>query len=464
MKQLWVEQYRPKSKEDYVFKDDKQRKQIDKWISSGALPHMLLSGSPGTGKCLAPNTLINVRTVANVGHVMPISANRVPIIELFQVFGATNAEYETPVFIDNVEIETPTGFQKVIALVRKRAKAGKYTFTDGTETYTLTCSTRHLLIDEYGNQIYAENATTVKTRTGVAKLVSSEVLGDMDLYDVALDAPHLYYTADGLLHHNTTLAKMLLHELGIDNFDILEVNASKDNGVDFIRETITRFAETMGVGDMKYVLLDESDYLSPAAQAVLRNTMERYSDTVRFILTCNYPHKVIPAIKSRAEAGRMHIDRLDKDEFTLRLCNILIEESVQFDVDTVDQIVAKTYPDLRRGISMLQSCAFNGVLELPEEDSSTESDYKIDMVALFRAGRYREARELVCKQAAPEEYEDIYRFMYENVEIWGENEDTQNRCILAIRDGLVKHTSVADIEINLSATLIDLELIARGLV
>ena len=88
MKQLWVEQYRPKSKEDYVFKDDKQRKQIDKWISSGALPHMLLSGSPGTGKCLAPNTLINVRTVANVGNVVPISANRVPIIELFQVFGA----------------------------------------------------------------------------------------------------------------------------------------------------------------------------------------------------------------------------------------------------------------------------------------------------------------------------------------------------------------------------------------
>ena len=464
MKQLWVEQYRPTSKDGYVFKDEKQRKQIDKWLSAGALPHMLLSGSPGTGKCLAPDTLVNVKITTNVGAGTPVMMRSTAIIDVFAAFDATDIEYETPKYVSNLEIETPTGFQPVRALVKKRATAGRYTFGDGESVFTVVCSTKHLLIDAENNNVYAEDAQTIKTRTGTATLIASEVLGEMDLYDVSLDAPHLYYTADGLLHHNTTLAKMLLTELGIDPFDILEVNASKDNGVDFIRETITRFAETMGVGDMKYVLLDESDYLSPAAQAVLRNTMERYSDTVRFILTCNYPHKVIPAIKSRAEAGRMHIDRLDKDEYTLRLCNILMEENVQFDMGVVDQIVDKTYPDLRRGISMLQSCAFNGVLELPDEETTTESDYKIDMVALFRAGKFREARELVCRQAAPEEYEDIYRFMYENVEIWGESDDIQNRCILAIRDGLVKHTSVADIEINLSATLIDLELIARGLV
>lgn len=312
MRELWVEKYRPKSIDDYVFKDEKQRRQIDGWLKSGALPPVLLSGSPGTGK--------------------------------------------------------------------------------------------------------------------------------------------------------TTLAKVLLHELGVNDFDILEVNASKDNGVDFIRETITRFAETMGIGDMKYVFLDESDYLSPAAQAVLRNTMERYSDTVRFILTCNYPHKIIPALKSRTELGRMHIDKLDKDEFTLRLCNILIAENIEFDVDLVDKIVEKSYPDLRRGISMLQSGSLSGTLEISDEESDQVSDYKIDMIALFRSGKYREGRQLICQQAQPEEYEDIYRFMYENVEVWGDTEEKQNKCILAIRDGLVKHTSVADVEINLSATLIDLELIAKGLV
>ena len=387
----------------------------------------------------------------------------IPIYRLFELFDATNIEYETAHYINGVEIETPDGYRPVRALVRKNTAASEFVYSMNAATETLVCSDKHLVINKSGDCEHAIDAKFVTTRSGVGELLHSRPLGNMDLYDVALDAPHLYYTANGILHHNTTLAKMLLHELGVDNFDILEVNASKDNGVDFIRDTITRFAETMGVGEMKYVLLDESDYLSPAAQAVLRNTMERYSATVRFILTCNYPHKVIPAIQSRAEAGRMHIDKLDKDEFTLRLCNILIAEEVEFDVETVDTIVSKTYPDLRRGISMLQSCSLSGKLELPVDGTVDVNDYKLDMIALFRSGRYREGRELVCKQAGPEEYEDIYRFMYENVEIWGEDPDVQNRCILAIRDGLVKHTSVADIEINLSATLVDLELIARGL-
>lgn len=309
MKNLWTETYRPTSIKDYVFKDEKQKRQIDKWLTDGALPHMLLSGAPGTGK--------------------------------------------------------------------------------------------------------------------------------------------------------TTLAKVLLNELGVNDFDIKEVNASKDNNVDFIRDSITRFAETMGYGEIKYVLLDEADYLTVNAQAVLRNTMERYASTVRFILTCNYPHKIIPAIQSRTETGRMHIDKLDRDEFTLRLVNILTQEGIEFDMDVVDTMVQSTYPDLRRGISIVQANSYQGKLHLPESSESV-SDYKIDMIALFKAGKYKEARQLICSQVAQEEYEDIYRFMYQNLEVWADDDEKQGKCILAIRDGLVKHTSCADVEINLSATLCELELIAKG--
>jgi replication factor C small subunit len=311
MKNLWTEQYRPTSIKDYVFKDGKQKRQIEKWIADGALPHMLLSGAPGTGK--------------------------------------------------------------------------------------------------------------------------------------------------------TTLAKVLLNELGIDPFDVKEVNASKDNNVDFIRDSITRFAETMGVGEIKYVLLDEADYLTVNAQAVLRNTMERYASTVRFILTCNYPHKIIPAIQSRTETGRMDISKLDRDEFTLRLVNILTTENVEIDMDIIDSMVQASYPDLRRGISMIQANSFDGKLHLPES-SETVSDYKIDMVALFKAGKYKEARSLICTQVSQEEYEDIFKFMYQNLEIWGDDDMKQNKCILAIRDGLVKHTSCADSELNLSATLCELEMIAKGVI
>ena len=310
MKELWTEKYRPKGVEDYVFKDEKQKKQIAKWVAGGALPHMLLSGSPGTGK--------------------------------------------------------------------------------------------------------------------------------------------------------STLIKVLLNELGVDPFDVLEVNASKDNGVDFIRDKITKFSETMGVGEMKYIFLDEADGLSPAAQGELRGTLERYAASVRFLLTCNYPHKIIDAIKSRCETGRMHIEKLDMSEFQMRLINVLTLENVEIDIDALEEIVQKTYPDMRRGISMIQANSFGGKLASPDADSEIVSDYKLDMIALFRARKYKEARQLICTKVGREEYEDIYTFLYQNLEVWGEEDDKQNKAILVIRDGLVKHTMCADVEINLSATLVELEMIAKG--
>lgn len=259
----------------------------------------------------------------------------------------------------------------------------------------------------------------------------------------------------------STLIKILLNELKINPFDILEVNASKDNGVDFIRAKITSFAENMGYGEMKYIFLDEADGLSPTAQGVLRGIIEKYAGSVRFLLTCNYLNKIIPAIQSRTETGKMHLDKLDTDEFTLRLCNILIAENIDIDIDVVDAIVKYTYPDLRRGISALQSHVIDGKLVLPEKDEAVD-DYRVDVLAKFRAGKYREAREQICSQALPEEYDDIFTFLYQNVEIWGDDFATQARCIMAIRDGIVKHSQVADIEINLAATLSELELIATG--
>ena len=203
----------------------------------------------------------------------------------------------------------------------------------------------------------------------------------------------------------------------------------------------------------KVVLLDEADYLSPNAQAALRGVMEEYHTTARFILTCNYPNRIIPALHSRCQG--FHIAKIDQTEFTARVAEILITEGVTPDLDVLDTYVKATYPDLRKCINMVQMNSVEGNLVSPQEGDTGESDWKIEMVELFKAGEISKARKLVCSQARPEEMEDVYKWLYDNIALFGE-EERQESAILIIKQGLVDHTLVSDPEINLAATLIRL--------
>lgn len=265
--------------------------------------------------------------------------------------------------------------------------------------------------------------------------------------------PHLLFSGRPGVG-KTTLAKILINELKIEACDVLEINASRENSVNTVRDKIVNFCQTMPWGDMKIVLLDEADYISPEGQAALRGVMETYADSVRFILTCNYPNKVIPALHSRCQG--FHIDTIDQVEFTARVANVLIEESVEFELDTLDSFVRSTYPDLRKCLNLLQMNSTNSKLTAPEKTSNTASDYKLDMVELFKKGQIKEARKLIIGQAQPEEYEDIYRWLYENIDVWSKDEEKQDSALLIIRKALVNHSFIADPEINLSATLIEL--------
>jgi replication factor C small subunit len=265
--------------------------------------------------------------------------------------------------------------------------------------------------------------------------------------------PHLLFSgAAGI--GKTTLAKILIKTLGIDQYDVLEINASRENNVDTVRDRITNFVSTMPFGDFKIVLLDEADYLSPNAQAALRGVMEQYSSTARFILTCNYPHKIIPALHSRCQG--FHIEKVDHTEFTARAATVLVTEGMEFDLETLDNYVKATYPDLRKCLNLLQMNSAGGKLKSSQDTGGATADYKLAMVELFKSGKIREARQLLCSQARPEEMEEIFRWCYDNLELWSKTPDGQDEAILIIRRGLVNHTMCADAEINLSATLVEL--------
>jgi replication factor C small subunit len=252
----------------------------------------------------------------------------------------------------------------------------------------------------------------------------------------------------------TTMAKILVNEIGIEDADLLEVNASRETGIDFIRDRIIPFISSIAWGPFKVVLLDEADRLSPQAQDSLKGIIEEYTNYARFILTCNNPNMVVPALHSRCQ--QFHFTKLDQTEFTARAATILVDENVQFDLDTLDLYVSATYPDLRKCINLLQQNTSDDTLHSPHSEDAGSLDYKFEMVELFKAGKISEARKLLCGKSRPEEMVQIYRWLYDNVSIFGD-EYMQDKAILKIKQGLVDHTLVSDPEINLSATLINLQ-------
>lgn len=251
----------------------------------------------------------------------------------------------------------------------------------------------------------------------------------------------------------TSACRMLINELGIHEYDVLELNASRFNSIDDVREKIVNFIQILPFcSPFKIVLLDEFDGFSISAQSALRGLIEQYSNNARFMFTCNYSHKVLPAILSRTQS--FELKKPEVTDFTTRVATILLDENVEFDLDTLDTYVSATYPDLRKCINSLQQNTIGGVLISPTMTATDSSEWRVEMVELFKQGKINEARALICSKSTADDMESIYRWIYDNLSVFSEDQTVQDSIILIVKQSLVDHTICADFEINAAACLI----------
>ena len=193
----------------------------------------------------------------------------------------------------------------------------------------------------------------------------------------------------------STLAHILATQCDFDETDIQFISASVTNGVDDIRDKVIRFAERSAFGENgRLVILDECDYLTPNAQAALRNIIGEVSN-VRFILIGNYPHKIIDALKSRCLP--IIFNEMNREQFIARMVYILTNEKVQFDIDTVLAHYNAHYPDLRKAINSMEAMVSNSTLGMPISDTTEVSDWMNYAIVYFESGKIEDARKLIIE-------------------------------------------------------------------
>ena len=272
----------------------------------------------------------------------------------------------------------------------------------------------------------------------------------VEVYLESGDLPHLLlYGKAGT--GKTTLAKLLVNNI---ECDYLYINASDENNVDTVRTKVKNFASTIGFKDMKIIILDECDYITPNAQAALRNLMETFSKHCRFILTCNYVERIIDPIQSRCQS--FQIVPPSKSEVAKHLHSILVNENVIDNMEDIKVLVDSGYPDIRRIINSAQRNVVKGKLKL-DTSSIIQNDYKLKLLKILetqdKKNAFKEIRQLLADNKITD-FADLFRLLYDEVDGYGKGHVAE--CILIIARYELSDSQVVDKEINAMAMLIEL--------
>ena len=302
-------------------------------------------------------------------------------------------------------------------------------------------------MNEIKNTLWVEKyrPTTLDNYIGNEHLRSK-----VKVYIESGDLPHLLlYGRAGT--GKTTLAKLLVNNI---DCDYLYINASDENSVDVVREKVKNFASTLGFADMKVIILDECDYITPNAQAALRNLMETFSKSCRFILTCNYVERIIDPIQSRCQS--FQIIPPDRKQVAMHLSNILQQEKVDTKVDDIVTIVNGGYPDIRRVINASQRQVVDGKLVI-DEGMTIQNDYKLKVLDILKTqdkkNSFKNIRQLLADSKVTD-FSDLFRLLFDTVDDWGRGHVAE--CILVLAQYQQSDAVVVDKEINIMAMFIEL--------
>ena len=376
---------------------------------------------------------------------------RIPVGELFSFFGLLNVDDETPIPINrSLRIKDKNGkFNHINYLVKKKGFVNEYLLEDGI---TIKCDEKHLVKSD-GVFRRINEVDRVDTIYGSKKIIETIPDGIKDVYDFSLDSPHEYITANGVVCHNTTLAKIVANTISKDNY--IYINASDENSIDTVRDKIKQFASSIGFGGLKIIILDEADFLTPNSMAALRNIMETFSKTTRFILTCNYVDKIIDPIQSRCQI--FNIVPPSKKDVAVHTMGILESEGVEFSKEDLAQIINMTYPDIRRVLNTVQRCILDGKMQL-DKSTLVQNNFYSTVVDILKSSKnkkekYTEIRQILADNSI-RDYNPLFRYLYDNVEVFANG--FVSTAILIIAESQYKDAMVVDHEINAMAMFIQL--------
>ncbi|MAR44391.1 MAG: hypothetical protein CMC48_10040 [Flavobacteriaceae bacterium] len=270
------------------------------------------------------------------------------------------------------------------------------------------------------------------------------------LYLESGDLPHLLLFGRAGTG-KTTLAKLLVNNI---DCDYLYINASDENSVEVVRDKVKNFASTLGFQEMKVIILDECDYITPNAQAALRNLMETFSKHCRFILTCNYVERIIDPIQSRCQS--FQIIPPDRKQVAVHLGNILTKENVTNEIEDIVTIVNGGYPDIRRVINAAQRQVVDNKLVI-DEGMSIQSDYKNQVLEILKTqdkkNSFKNIRQLLADSKVTD-FSDLFRLLFDTVDDWGRGHVAE--CILVLAQYQQSDAVVVDKEINIMAMFIEI--------